>query len=76
MASKEFETIVEGLSDALEFSRTIGMDSTPSYEQGGGRGALRDVDFYTRFGSLKLLCIALCSICLVTKGCCSITSKR
>ena len=47
-SSREFETIVDGLSDALDFSRTIGVDSSPSYEQGGGRGALRDVDFYTR----------------------------
>ena len=52
MLSKEFESIVDGLSDAFDFSRTIGIDSTPSYEQGGGRGALRDVDFYTRFETL------------------------
>lgn len=46
---KEFERIVEGLSDALDFSRTIGVDGgNASYELGGGRGALRDVDFYTR----------------------------
>jgi len=45
---REFETIVEGLSDALDFSRTIGFDSSASYEQGGGRGTLGEVDFYTR----------------------------
>ena len=47
--SKEFDVIVDGLSDALDFSQTIGIDSSPPYEQGGGRGALRDVDFYTRY---------------------------
>jgi hypothetical protein len=46
--SKEFEAIVEGLSDALDFSRTIGVDSSAPYEQGGGRGTLGEVDFYTR----------------------------
>jgi 3-deoxy-7-phosphoheptulonate synthase len=56
MLSKEFESIVDGLSDALDFSRTIGIDSNPSYEQGGGRGALRDVDFYTRFETLAPYC--------------------
>jgi 3-deoxy-7-phosphoheptulonate synthase len=48
---QEFEKIVEGLSDGLEFSRTIGADTGPSaipYEQGGGRGTLGEVDFYTR----------------------------
>jgi hypothetical protein len=47
---QEFETIVEGLSDALDFSRTIGVDASASlpYEQGGGRGTLGEVDFYTR----------------------------
>lgn len=48
---REFETIVEGLSDALDFSRTIGADagiSAVPYEQGGGRGTLGEVDFYTR----------------------------
>lgn len=46
--SREFETIVEGLSDALDFSRTIGVDSSASYERGGGRGTVGEVDFYTR----------------------------
>jgi 3-deoxy-7-phosphoheptulonate synthase len=45
---KEFEHIVEGLSDALDFSRTIGVESGPSFEQGGGRGTVGEVDFYTR----------------------------
>lgn len=45
----EFERITEGLSDALEFTRTIGMGQDGvSYEQGGGRGPLGEVDFYTR----------------------------
>ncbi|KAF8815062.1 DAHP synthetase [Phlegmacium glaucopus] len=51
---REFETIVDGLSDALDFSRTIGADSTTSYEQGGGRGTLGEVDFYTSHEGLML----------------------
>ena len=48
-AREEFERITEGLSDALEFTRTIGLGKDiVSYEQGGGRGALGEVDFYTR----------------------------
>jgi 3-deoxy-7-phosphoheptulonate synthase len=45
---REFESIVDGLSDALDFSRTIGADSTTSYEQGGVKGTFGEVDFYTR----------------------------
>ena len=50
LSRREFEAIVEGLSDALDFSRTIGADAGISapYEQGGGRGTLGEVDFYTR----------------------------
>lgn len=46
---KEFEIITEGLSDALGFTRTIGvgMENAP-YEKGGSRGVLGEVDFYTR----------------------------
>ncbi|KAF8176965.1 DAHP synthetase [Pholiota molesta] len=53
---QEFETIVEGLSDALDFSRTIGVDASASlpYEQGGGRGTLGEVDFYTSHEGLML----------------------
>ncbi|KAF9444359.1 DAHP synthetase [Macrolepiota fuliginosa MF-IS2] len=51
----EFETIVEGLSDALDFSRTIGVDSgSAPYEKGGGRGTLGEVDFYTSHEGLML----------------------
>ncbi|KAF9456889.1 DAHP synthetase [Collybia nuda] len=50
----EFETIVEGLSDALDFSRTIGVDSSASYERGGGRGTVGEVDFYTSHEGLML----------------------
>ena len=48
---REFETIVDGLSDALDFSRTIGVDAgvANAYECGGGRGTLGEVDFYTRY---------------------------
>ncbi|KAJ3486032.1 hypothetical protein NLI96_g4522 [Meripilus lineatus] len=46
---KEFERISEGLSDALGFTRTIGYGrESVSYEQGGGKSALGEVDFYTR----------------------------
>ncbi|KAJ7918285.1 DAHP synthetase [Mycena leptocephala] len=51
---KEFEHIVEGLSDALDFSRTIGVESGPSFEQGGGRGTVGEVDFYTSHEGLML----------------------
>ncbi|KAI0067658.1 DAHP synthetase [Artomyces pyxidatus] len=54
---KEFEAISEGLDDALEFTRTIGLDSgreSLSYERGGGRGVLGEVDFYTSHEGLLL----------------------
>ena len=55
LSSEEFERITEGLSDALEFTRTIGLGKdSVSYEQGGGRGALGEVDFYTRSASFYL----------------------
>jgi 3-deoxy-7-phosphoheptulonate synthase len=47
----EFERITEGLSDALDFSRTIGFTAgqdTSVYERGGTPSALDAVDFYTR----------------------------
>ena len=42
--------IVDGLSDALDFSQTLGVDASAAlpYEHGGGRGTLGEVDFYTR----------------------------
>ncbi|KAH7921618.1 DAHP synthetase [Leucogyrophana mollusca] len=54
---REFENITEGLSDALDFSRTIGVDSgreSVSFERGGGRGVLGEVDFYTSHEGLML----------------------
>lgn len=44
---------MDGLSDALDFSRTIGVDAgvANAYERGGGRGTLGEVDFYTRQAS-------------------------
>ncbi|KAF9819448.1 hypothetical protein IEO21_02056 [Rhodonia placenta] len=52
---EEFERINEGLSDALDFTRTIGFGSQhASYEQGGGRGVLGEVDFYTSHEGLML----------------------
>ncbi|KAF5321254.1 hypothetical protein D9619_002258 [Psilocybe cf. subviscida] len=54
-SAREFETIVEGLSDALDFTRTIGADAgAVSYERGGGRGTLGEVDFYTSHEGLML----------------------
>ncbi|KAJ7685866.1 hypothetical protein B0H17DRAFT_871041, partial [Mycena rosella] len=34
---KQFEHILDGLSGALDFRHTIGVESGPSSEQGGGR---------------------------------------
>lgn len=50
----EFEKIVDGLSDALEFAETIGAENVRSYERGGGRGTLGEVDFYTSHEGLML----------------------
>jgi hypothetical protein len=45
----EFEQISEGLSDALDFCRTVGANEAGGgFESGGGRGVLGEVDFYTR----------------------------
>ena len=46
--SQEFETILDGLSDALDFSRTIGASAATPYERGGGRNTTGEVDFYIR----------------------------
>lgn len=51
-ARAEFERISEGLADALDFSRTIGAEAEGSYETGGGRGVLGEVDFYTRYDAI------------------------
>ncbi|KAI0260152.1 DAHP synthetase [Gloeopeniophorella convolvens] len=53
----EYEAISEGLADALDFTRTIGLDSgreSQSYEHGGGRGALGEADIYTSHEGLLL----------------------
>ncbi|KAH8832749.1 DAHP synthetase [Flagelloscypha sp. PMI_526] len=50
----EFKTIVDGLSDALDFSSTIGAASTVAYENGGGLSTLSEVDFYTSHEGLML----------------------
>lgn len=44
----EFERISEGLSDALDFCRTVGANET------GGRGVLGEVDFFTSHEGLML----------------------
>ncbi|THH29093.1 hypothetical protein EUX98_g5094 [Antrodiella citrinella] len=51
---EEFERITEGLTDALGFTRTIGFSNDTSYEQGGRRSPLDDVDFYTSHEGLML----------------------
>ena len=75
--SQEFETITEGLSDALDFSRTIGVDGNAPFERGGARSTVGEVDFYTRFGknSLELSEVKLNWFLIVTKVSCWITSK-
>ncbi|KAH8091805.1 DAHP synthetase [Cristinia sonorae] len=50
----EFERITDGLTDSLGFTRTIGYGSDSSYEQGGRKGALDEVDFYTSHEGLML----------------------
>ncbi|KAG2082639.1 DAHP synthetase [Suillus cothurnatus] len=53
----EFEKITQGLSDVLDFSHTIGADSgreNVPFDQGGGRGVLGEVDFYTSHEGLML----------------------
>lgn len=53
----EFEKITRGLSDALDFSHTIGADSgreSVPFDRGGGRGVLGEVDFYTSHEGLML----------------------
>jgi 3-deoxy-7-phosphoheptulonate synthase len=52
---KEYAAISEGLANALDFTRTIGLDSgreAQSYERGGGRGVLGEADLYTRYANL------------------------
>lgn len=65
---KEFEEIVTNLSDALDFSRTIGIEtgseSAIGYEQGGGLGTFGAVDLYTRSFAIAFPN----SMILLTKG--------
>ncbi|PBK81636.1 DAHP synthetase [Armillaria gallica] len=51
---KESEFIVDGLSDVLDFSRTIGAERSAPFEQGGGRGTVGEVHFYTSHEGLTL----------------------
>lgn len=51
--STEYERIAAGLSDALDFSRTIGAYPGGAYETGGGKGPLGEVDFYTRYSNQR-----------------------
>jgi 3-deoxy-7-phosphoheptulonate synthase len=55
MDRQEYAGISEGLADALDFTRTIGLDSgreAQSYEHGGGRGVLGEADLYTRYPNM------------------------
>lgn len=52
---QEFTKIVNGLTDALDFTRTIGVATPASYEKGGGRGVLGEVDFYSRYAPPPLM---------------------
>jgi len=52
---EEYAAISEGLADALDFTRTIGLDSgreSQSYERGGGRGVLGEADVYIRYPNI------------------------
>ncbi|KZV93826.1 DAHP synthetase [Exidia glandulosa HHB12029] len=51
---KEFERISESISDAMDFSRTIGADGGPSFELGGTHTVQGEVDFYTSHEGLLL----------------------
>ncbi|KAG6908612.1 hypothetical protein DXG01_004015 [Tephrocybe rancida] len=52
---REFSQIIDALGDALDFSRTIGVDgATAPYERGGARTTLGEVDFYTSHEGLML----------------------
>ncbi|KAI0301683.1 DAHP synthetase [Multifurca ochricompacta] len=53
----EYEVISEGLADALDFTKTIGLGSgreAQSYERGGGRSVLGEADLYTSHEGLLL----------------------
>ncbi|KAJ7476682.1 DAHP synthetase [Mycena latifolia] len=53
-----FSSIVSGLSDGLDFSHTIGFESTPppppTFEQGGVRGTVGEVHIYSSHEGLML----------------------
>ena len=44
----QYERITSSLSDALDFTNTIGAGDGQPYESGGDRGVLAEVDFFTR----------------------------
>ncbi|KIO26851.1 hypothetical protein M407DRAFT_14997 [Tulasnella calospora MUT 4182] len=54
----EFETISNGLADAIDFCRTIGAEPSfvggAAFERGGAHGVLSDVDLYTSHEGLML----------------------
>ncbi|KAF8074186.1 DAHP synthetase [Lyophyllum atratum] len=52
---REFSQIVDALGDALDFSRTIGVDpASGAYERGGAKSTIGEVDFYTSHEGLML----------------------
>ncbi|KAF8531257.1 DAHP synthetase [Gautieria morchelliformis] len=50
----QYERISSSLSDALDFTSTVGAGDGQPYETGGGRGVLGEVDFYTSHEGLML----------------------
>ncbi|KAH7101854.1 DAHP synthetase [Auriculariales sp. MPI-PUGE-AT-0066] len=51
---KEFERISESISDAMDFSKTIGVESASSYERGGVHNVLATADVYISHEGLLL----------------------
>jgi len=45
---QEFERIVDALTDALDFMRTVGADPSASNQGQPGSSTLQSVDYYTR----------------------------
>lgn len=46
---QEFERVVDALTDALDFMKTVGADPSANHGGGGpGSNTLQSVDYYTR----------------------------
>jgi hypothetical protein len=79
MDRAEYASISEGLADALDFTRTIGLASgreAQSYERGGGRGVLGEADLFTRYPCvIHREAVVDASPALVMRDYCSTTRK-